>query len=270
MSTWNDGQNAVLYNQFSHRYKLYRDTSRQLINLVNLHNTKHIVDLACGTGVTTEEILQHIDKKVCVSAIDSSAAMLAIARQFISDKRVSWIQGDAAEIDSHTKFVDTVICNSAIWQFDIDKTLSAAANILHPGGEIAFNIGKHFLRLPFREIQSHQTTASLRTLVQSIALLEYGFNPSVSRVKPQTRLSVNEVLETLLKHGFKPRKTLFFTYTMTPDEELAWLKIPIFAQAVLPGMPHNQQLEIIDKAFERVDKDYQRTSDWMVLVATHS
>lgn len=268
MFNWHDGHNAELYNQFARQHKLYRHTSRQLTNLVRLRDAKHIVDLACGTGITTEEILQHVDKTVRVSAIDSSTAMLFIARQFISDKRVSWIQGDAAEIDRHTKFVDTIICNSAIWQLDIDKTLSAAANILQPGGEIAFNIGKHFLRLPSRESQPQKTTASLRTLVQSIAMSEHGFTPSTGKAKSQPRLSVNEVIKTLLENGFEPHETHFFTYTMTPDEELAWLKVPIFAQAVLPGMPHKQQLEIMNKAFEHVDKEYQRTSDWMIFIAT--
>ena len=270
MSTWHDPHNANLYNQFARQYGLYRDTSLHLASLVRLENAKQVVDLSCGTGITTEEILKFIGGSTQVTSIDSSTAMLAIARQFISDKRVSWVQGDAAEIDRHTRPVDTIICNSAIWQSDIGKTLSAAANILHPGGEIAFNIGKHFLRLPLREIQSHQKTASLRTLVQSIAISEDGFDPSASSVTPQNRLSVNEILETLTENGFKLRETHFFTYRMTPEEEAAWLKIPVFAQGVLPRMPHNQQLEIINKAFERVDKEYQRTSDWMVFVATRS
>ena len=268
MSTWHDPHNANLYNQFARQYGLYRDTSRHLASLVRLENVKQVVDLSCGTGITTEEILKCIDGSTQVIAIDSSTVMLAVAHQFIRDKRVSWVQGDAAEINKHTKFVDTIICNSAIWQLDIDKTLSAAANILQPGGEIAFNIGKHFLRLPLREVRPQQTTASLRTLVQSIAILDYGFNPSTDNVKPRARLSINGVLETLTENGFEPCKTIFFTYKMTPEEELAWLKIPIFAQAVLPGMPHEQQLEIMDKAFERVDKGYQRTSDWIMFVAT--
>jgi trans-aconitate methyltransferase len=50
-----------------------------------------VLELACGPGVWTEQLLRHA---TCVTAVDASPEMLAIASARVRDKRVCFIQAD--------------------------------------------------------------------------------------------------------------------------------------------------------------------------------
>lgn len=129
---WDDPHNAEWYDDFARKHDLYRDTSHDLVELAALTDVNLVIDLACGTGVTTEAILERVGAGTEVVGIDGSEAMLDIAR---------------------------------------------------------------------------------------------------------------------------------------PESQLAWLRVPVFAQNVLPGMPHEEQLAVLDKAYERFDKTQDGKNLWMVFVA---
>lgn len=53
--------------------------------------TGRVLELACGPGVWTEQLLRHATS---VTAVDASAEMLAIASARVSDERVRFLQAD--------------------------------------------------------------------------------------------------------------------------------------------------------------------------------
>jgi 2-polyprenyl-3-methyl-5-hydroxy-6-metoxy-1,4-benzoquinol methylase len=53
--------------------------------------TGAVLEIACGQGVWTRQILRHADH---VTALDASGEMLAIARSRVRDERVSFVQAD--------------------------------------------------------------------------------------------------------------------------------------------------------------------------------
>jgi ubiquinone/menaquinone biosynthesis C-methylase UbiE len=78
-----------------------------------------VLDLACGTGATTREILATLGSDGRVTAVDNSAAMLRVAAKSTADPRVTWIHARAESVGQHAiQPVGAVICNSAIWQTD--------------------------------------------------------------------------------------------------------------------------------------------------------
>lgn len=50
-----------------------------------------VLELACGTGTWTTELLRFA---VRITALDASPAMLALARRRVDDRRVRWIEAD--------------------------------------------------------------------------------------------------------------------------------------------------------------------------------
>jgi hypothetical protein len=57
---WDDAENATAYARYCREFPLYRDTSAVLASLAGLETAGLAVDLACGTGATTQAILARL------------------------------------------------------------------------------------------------------------------------------------------------------------------------------------------------------------------
>jgi ubiquinone/menaquinone biosynthesis C-methylase UbiE len=114
--------------------------------LARLAGGAAVIDLACGTGVSTSAILAALGPAGTVTAVGASAKMLAAAAAAVRDRRMTWTLGRAEELDAVAPGpADAVVCNSAIWPADAGAAFAAAARVLAPGGRLAFNVTSHFL-----------------------------------------------------------------------------------------------------------------------------
>ena len=131
----------------------YVDT--RLVELYDLENTRgadtdfyvklatelkahHILDLGCGTGLLTGELVTEGRQVV---GVDPAVAMLAIARRQPGAERVTWIEGDASVLG--TPEADLVLMTGNVAQVFLDDqawsdTLQAIYTALRPGGYLAF------------------------------------------------------------------------------------------------------------------------------------
>jgi SAM-dependent methyltransferase len=136
-----------------------------------------VLDLACGTGITSREILAALGPDGKVTGADQSAAMLAVAGLAITDPRITWVQAPAELIDRHvTGPVDAVVCNSAIWQTDMTATAAAARNLLAAGGRFVFNTGAGFLGQQ-KDPNFGDDRPSPVSIMRDIAAEEHGWRP---------------------------------------------------------------------------------------------
>jgi ubiquinone/menaquinone biosynthesis C-methylase UbiE len=115
---WNTKKNAAGYDAYASKFSLYKETSRDLVEIANITSGMTVVDLAAGTGVTTEAVLEQTDNDVTVIAVDQAEEMLKKARERHSDKgNVTYVVAQAESLEkSISDKVDAVICNSAFWQ----------------------------------------------------------------------------------------------------------------------------------------------------------
>ena len=262
---WADERTAAAYGEFCRKHRMYRDTSRDLVRLAEIGGGDHaVVDLACGTGQTTEAVLGALGPGGVVHAVDSSPAMLRVAQSAIDDPRVVWHQHRAEGLADVVAGADRVVCNSAIWQTDLPVTFAAVYATLRPGGRFVCNIGRQFLILPFTEEELHPPAASLHDLVQAIAILEHGHVPS-----PGVRgraLTVDSVVEQLRHAGFDVLDTPELRYEDTLERQRDWLRIPIFTERTYPDLTVEQRHAAVDAAYERAS-DVPWTSRWIAFVA---
>jgi ubiquinone/menaquinone biosynthesis C-methylase UbiE len=98
-SEWADALNAQLYEQYAQTYFIYRETARNLVELADIRPGMTAVDLACGTGIVTEQLLSLLTDTGTIIAVDQSAAMLAVAQQKFSTRIVRLIHSSAETID---------------------------------------------------------------------------------------------------------------------------------------------------------------------------
>src|ERR1700739_4579187 len=148
---WGEDDNARRYDAYARESPNYRETSRDLIALALPSDDARVadaavLDLACGTGATTREILAMLGSDGRVISVDKSAAMLRVAASSTGDPRVTWIHARAESVDQYvTEPVDAVICNSAIWQTDLAGTAMAVRAARKGGSRFAFNVPVDFL-----------------------------------------------------------------------------------------------------------------------------
>lgn len=268
--SWGEDDNPRRYDAYAREYPSYRRTSRDLIAvaLPSADTSVAVLDLACGTGATTREILAVLGPDGRVTGVDRSAAMLGVAASSTTDPRATWIQARAEGVDQHvTEPVNAVICNSAIWQTDFAATATAVSAVVKPGGRFAFNVPFGFLGDGDGH-GSRDRYPSLLSEMRAIAERDHGWVPddrAPGRVRPRlTRESIRRSLEAA---GFELEQVTEVSHQDSAESARAWLSIPIFTADLLGGLPYGDRMRVLDKVYERLGPGQAETGTWAVFVA---
>ena len=127
MSDWN----PALYTRFEDERTR---PAAELLARVPIDAPRHVVDLGCGPGNSTELLVKRFPSARIVGT-DSSQAMLAAARQRLP--QLSFEQGDIAEW-SPAEPVDLAYANASLqWVSDHERLLPRLLSALAPGGVLA-------------------------------------------------------------------------------------------------------------------------------------
>lgn len=119
----------------------YRKTSlvqasagAQLIELLDIGGNADILDVGCGTGNLTMELLKRTTGSV--TGIDPSEGMIREASRIYSDPRIKFLVMDNREMTFHEEF-DIIFCNSAFHWFTTPQLfLEKSRTALKPNGRI--------------------------------------------------------------------------------------------------------------------------------------
>ncbi len=110
---------------------------------VKLPPNPHILELACGTGIVTRELLSALPS-AHITATDLNEAMLDIARKQLgpaADPRLRFQQADACKLPFPDRSFDIIICQYGVMFFpDKPGAMREARRVLAPGGRYLFNI----------------------------------------------------------------------------------------------------------------------------------
>lgn len=128
-------------------YKMWTDYILKLVN-ENGENPKNILELGCGTGNITLELLK---RDYEVVGIDISDDMLEIAREKTYDfgNKIILIQQDLNEIDFEVYEIDTIIAVNDTFNYIVEKkSLENLFFYLHKrmkkGGQFVFDISSEY------------------------------------------------------------------------------------------------------------------------------
>ncbi len=253
---------------------MYRDTSRDLVTRAAPASDAVVVDLACGTGATTTQILAALGPGGAVVGVDGSPAMLGEAAAAISDPRVRWVLARAETFDQHlAEPADVIVCNSAIWQTDFGRTAQAARHALRAGGRFVFNIGDEFLRSdsvsPDISFVSPDISSapSLLTVMRDLAEKDFGWTPPDAAGGRRRRLSADEVIAELSRAGFGEVRTEWLEYPASAQARHAWLTVPVFTDSRLPGLSYAARMDLLARARKRLGPGDQSVSRWLTVSA---
>ncbi len=130
------------YNSLAPTYDQYfsiltRPHSQEMIRRLGVRNGANALDLACGTGVITEELQKYIGQKGKITAVDMSKGMIEKAKEKVKSG-VEFIQGDMltalGSLESNS--FDYVTCGWAIGYSNPLELLKRVKAVLKNGGKI--------------------------------------------------------------------------------------------------------------------------------------
>jgi SAM-dependent methyltransferase len=119
---------------------MFKPYAQDLAGRLVVGDKAEVLELACGTGILTSELLSMIEPRVRLMATDLNEPMLAVAQQKIHDRRIEWHQADASSLPFEAGRFDAVIAQLGI-QFFADKVaaVTEARRVLRPGGVFLFS-----------------------------------------------------------------------------------------------------------------------------------
>ena len=266
-SVWEDQLNAQFYEEYAQQFPMYRQLGEKLVELAGpFQPGMTVLDLACGTGVVTAQFVEKMGTAGTVIGVDLSASMLAIARRKLPE--VTFYQAQTEHLAEllPAVSVDLAVCSSAFWQMQARPVLEGLNQVLKPGGRFLFN-------LPM----SGQSAPQLAVLMRQIAHEEYGYVPAPRPVqeanaekKPQkaprygTREEVVAFLEDMPLTLRSSQTTIEIEHSA--QSSYAFNRMPVMTSFPLAGLDYSLRLEILEKAYQRMDKTSTSTNCWCYYV----
>ena len=107
-----------------------------LIESAIIREGTHVLDVGCGTGVLTREILSVVGNTGRVVGLDPAPGMLAAAAEIQAN--IEWVSGTAEELEFNDNEFDCVVSQFGMMFFqDKQKSASQMCRVTKPGGRVA-------------------------------------------------------------------------------------------------------------------------------------
>ena len=268
-----DKQSDFSFEDFS-SLDFYNEVNGRLLDLINIEKFQRIVDLGCGTGGVTQQILERV-KSACgyvVYAVDHSATALKVAMSNLGKHKnsvVRFVQSEAQNVSSSiAEPVDAIVyCNSIHYIKDKHSALIDIGNKLRSGGILAVNTSFFAGDYPegSKDFYAKWMLRSRRMLKR-----EYNLSTDKSKVQSRVHLSREEYVSTLEDTGYRVENARVETFDV-PFE--GWHHISGFKdwiEGVMPGVPLDVGREILQKALRQIFDEYKITTvprNWLSVTA---
>ena len=107
---------------------------RFILDHAGVQAGKHVLDVACGTGVMIPYYLER--GAGSVTAVDISPEMIRIARSKFPQEQVRFICGDIEETDAGRDYDAIVVYNAFPHFQDPERLIGVLSGLLKPGGRL--------------------------------------------------------------------------------------------------------------------------------------
>ena len=138
----NFDQSAAIYDAFESRHHLFEALTRRLCELISPQEPARVLDVGCGTGISTFALQKILTYSPVIYAIDISEAMLVQARERCKGHPgIYFVRGDAERLsDYFNEAFDGVFYTASIFLLpNFRESIDQATRLIVPGGVLAIS-----------------------------------------------------------------------------------------------------------------------------------
>ena len=247
---WLAEETARHYKIFTQKTTMYQELSQFMVDLAGIQPGMRVLDLGCGSGVTTQFVLQALGAGGHVYALDISGPMLAVAREQAASDRVTFLQADAAEAAGWIdKPVDRIVCNSVFWQLrHKPEVLAALHQLLAPEGLFVFNAPE-----PYFIFKDIPRSPKVSLLFKQLAAERYGVG----------RQDLRTMRIFLKNHNFELVETREFERIRSAEESYLFFKLPVATAWMEPPLDYKTRMALLEEAQQMARPDRELKQRWM-------
>ncbi|MEV6776933.1 methyltransferase domain-containing protein [Streptomyces syringium] len=232
----------------------YAELNRALLDLVPVGSGPAVLDLGCGDGAVSEQLLLR-DPAMSLVGADPEPDLLQAARARLGD-RARFVEGDASSVSRlfpPATFDTVVLANCVHLVPDLDEALAAIGQVLTGGGRLVFNSAFYSGAETAADLPLY---ADLVGTARSVARTRgLPLARSVAGRPSGLRRSVGDYRAALAAGGFTEVVTTERPFTLGPRFLAALCSTPMFATAALPGVDRHTAAELLT---ETMEKQYER------------
>lgn len=265
-------RNMIIWNEVAPRYhKRWASvnngpfqSTKKLVELVDIKKGDKVLDIACGTGVVTKKLSEKVGKLGYVVGADTSVTAIKIAKKWNEGKlNLDFVNIDAEKFSFTQKF-DIVTCQYALFFFpNSQKALKNIKNSLKKSGKLGISV--HGNNVPF-------FSSILDSVTKFIPDYVPPGSPNLDRFGTKSSLQ-NEIN----KAGFSKISVKEFVFQYSPgrfeDYWRGYIKyIPKPLKEKLNKLEYSEKKElkhlIKEKTIQYTKKDGKIQFPWQVLILT--
>ncbi|MEU7137494.1 methyltransferase domain-containing protein [Streptomyces sp. NPDC046261] len=232
------------------RDREYARLNRVLLDLVPVGSGPAVLDVGCGDGAVSEQLLLR-DPAMSLTGVDPEPALLDAAQVRLGD-RARFVLGDAASVSRlfpPDAFDTVVLANCVHLVPDLDEALGAIGQVLATGGRLVFNSAFYSGAETAADLPLYaELVGTARRVARTRGLplaRSAGGRPS------GLRRSVGDYQAALAAGGFTDVMTTEREFTLGPRFLAALCSTPMFATAALPGIDRHTAAELLAETMEQ-------------------
>ena len=214
--------------------------AESLIDLVSLQESESVLDVACGTGVTTRLAKLSVGPNGRVDGLDINVPMLATAKDLADGLDINWIESDVCNSGLPSETYDVILSQHGYHYFpDKPQALKEFLRLLAPAGRLAFSIWDG--HSPYTEA--------------ICAAVEHHISPEIANMQRSQRRtpSRHDLKERVIAQGFSDvvvhRQELMIDVPLAPEFVPLHLgSMPI--AGAFSGLAESAQKALIDDVTE--------------------
>ncbi len=138
----NFDQSAAVYDAFESKHHLFETLTRRLCEMISPNVPARVLDVGCGTGISTLALQRSLPYSPVIYAIDISQAMLVQARERCKGlPGVYFVRGDAERLSEYfNEAFDGVFYTASIFLLpNFRESIDQACRLIVPGGVLAIS-----------------------------------------------------------------------------------------------------------------------------------